>query len=179
MLQPTKPGFFGGKVFDLITEYKEVKPNLFEEYKSVLEWRTPSDTLIVPLMNWYSNDIHNIIKMNDLNGTFMFNSSKQVSIHYLMLNVDRNVRFIKYPKSRKTDDEKELDFLIPYILRFYNWSEREYEFYKKFINLRDPELHMILDKQFALEKDEARKLGIKREKIDVKFISAPKVKGFF
>ena len=53
------------------------------------------------------------------------------------------------------------------------------KFYKGFINLKDPELHQMLDRAFAFEKDEARKLGIKREKIDTKFVGVPKVRGFF
>ncbi len=179
MTQPTSVGYFGGQIYNLITEYKETKPNLFEEYKNVLEWKIPSESLTVPLMNWYSNHKYNIKKMNELNFVFTHVQSKPLLTNYLMLNIDRSARFIKYPKSRKTEDEKELDFLIPYILKYYGWSEREYDFYKKFINLKDPELHMELDKNFAFEKDELRKLGMKREKIETKFVATPKIKGFF
>ena len=55
----------------------------------------------------------------------------------------------------------------------------EYEYYKDLIDLEDNELHLELDKCFALEKKELRKLGIKREKITKKFEKVCKVKGFF
>ena len=170
--------FFGTTKYNLLPEdYKEgSKTNPFIEYKRVLEGYAPDENMLVPVLNWFSNHKSNIKRMQAINRNFFYNS-KRILSHAITLNINRNIRFIKYPKKKK--EEKELDFLIPYILKYHNWSEREYDFYKNLINLEDRELHKTLDKAFAFDKKECRKLGIKREKINVKYEKKIRVKGFF
>lgn len=169
-------GFFGGRNLNLIEEPTKSKLNILQEYKDVLEGRPMSEEALVPLLNWFSNTRSNIIKMQDINRMFFY-CGKKTLCNGIFLNVNRTVRFIKYPKKPK--NEEELVFLIPYICRYYGWSEREYEFYSHLINLEDEELHLELDRQFAFDKSECRKLGIKREKIKKKYEGKPKVVGFF
>lgn len=167
-------GFFGGQVYNIIEEPKN-KTNLFEEFKSVGVGKVPDPNLLVPLLNWYSNEKLNIQQMQVINKNFFW-VPKEVLARSLVLNINKYKKWIKYPKK---GDEHELSFLIPYICKYYGWSEREYEFHKQLINLEDTELHKELDKLYAFEKPELRKLGIKREKVKVKFENFTKTKGFF
>jgi hypothetical protein len=168
-------GFFGGQKYELLEDYKKPQTNLFEEFKGLMAGKVSDENLIVPLMNWSSNNKTNINNIQDVNRNFFF-ISKTVLNHQLFFSVNRNYKFIPYPKKAP---EQELGFLIPYICKYYNWTEREYNFHKELINLEDPELHKVLDKKFAFEKDELKKLGIKREKIVHKFEKFEKTKGFF
>lgn len=167
-------GFFGGEKFDLIEEQK-TKLNLFDEFKQVLNGKVPEETLLVPLLNWYSNEKLNIQQMQNINKQFFW-VSKDILSRQMVLNINRYKTYIKYPKK---GEEEELEFLIPYICKYYKWSEREFNFNRELIDLKDENLHKELDKLFAFEKDELRKLGIKREKIEAKFEKVIKTKGFF
>jgi hypothetical protein len=169
-------GFFGGKEYDLLEEYKRPALNILEEYKRVLEGYPMNEEAIVPMLRWYSNHIKNIKNIQDINTRFFYNS-KTIVAHSIFLNIDRSIRFIKYPK--KVKDENEFAFLIPYIQKLYGWSDKEYEHYRKLINLEDPELHQLLHKKFCLEKSELRKLGMTIEKVTAKFEKIQKTKGFF
>lgn len=169
-------GFFGGREYTLLEDYKKPKLNMLEEYKKALEGYPINEELNMPLLRWFSNHIRNIHKLQPLNLRQFYNS-KSIIAHGIFLNIDRSVRFIKYPK--KIVDENELAFLIPYIMEHFGWSEREYELNKELINLEDPNLHMFLHKKFGLEKSELRKLGIKTEKVKAKFEKVQKTKGFF
>ena len=170
-----------GQSLKTVQEYKPVQANLFEEYKSVLEGRTPKKEFLGLIMNWYGNNANNVLAVNEINN-YSYNNmhffvvDDELLCHKLVLTVDRRIRFIKYPK--KSKEEHELNFLVPYIKRYYGWSDHEWEMYKGFFNLEDPELHRTLDAQFVFEKDEARKVGIKREKITAKFEGKIK-KGWF
>jgi len=171
-------GFFGSIKYNLLPDdYKETsKTNPFIEYKRVLEGFSPDQNMLIPLVNWFSNHKLNITTMQRANRNLFYNK-KSIIAHYIALNINRSVRFIKYPKTKK--EPNELDFLIPYILRYYSWSQREYEFHKDLINLEDRDLHLTLHRAFALEKKELRKLGIKQEKIKVKFEKHQRTRGFF
>lgn len=169
-------GFFGGRRLNLIDIPVKEKLNILQEYKDVLSGIPMKEDALVPLLNWFSNHKRNIEKIQKVNQRFFF-VSKRILSHSIFWSIDRSVRFIKYPKKNK--ETHELDFLVPYILRYYNWSEKEYDFYKDLIDLEDEELHKELDKQFAFDKKECRKLGISRTKIRVKYESKPKIRGFF
>lgn len=172
----SKIGFFGGEKYDLLEDYKKPQANLFAEFKGLMDGKKiPDENLIVPLMNWSSNNKVNINNIQNINKNFFF-VSKKVLNHQLFLSVNRNYKFIQYPKKAP---EQDLNFLIPYICKYYNWTEREYNFHKDLIDLEDREFHKILDKKYSFEKDELRKLGIKREKIKHKFEKYEKTKGFF
>lgn len=169
-------GTFGGKVHNLLEDYKKPKVNLLEEFKECMDGKVPSEDVLVPLLNWYSNHITNIRAMQSFNQHFFW-ADKRVLARYMCLNLNRRVKFIKYPKKKK--DEHELAFLIPYVQRLYGWSEREWKMYEKLVNLEDRELHQILNKKFALDKKELKKLGITNVKIKAKYEGKPKVQGFF
>ena len=173
-------GFFGTIKYDLLpVDYKEEnKTNPFIEYKRVLGGYSSDEKMLVPILNWFSNHKANIKKMQNVNRCFFYNS-KSVIAHNITLNINRGVTFIKYPKKKKKEDEHELIFLVPYIMKYYSWSEREYGFYEKFIDLEDRDLHAELDKAFAFDKKECRKLGITRKKIKAKYQKYEKTKGFF
>ena len=167
-------GFFGGEVFNLIDEQK-TKLNLFEEFKDVLKGKVPEETLLVPLLNWYSNEKLNIHQIQNINKQFFW-VSKDILSRQMVLNINRYKTYIKYPKK---GEEDELSFLIPYICKYYGWSEREYKYHQDLIDLKDENLHKELDRLYAFEKDELKKLGMKREKIEAKFEKVIKTKGFF
>lgn len=169
-------GFFGGIKYDIIEEYKEYKPALFEEYMKVRDGILSSEDCLVPLMMWYSNHIDNIKAIQDLNKKFFY-VNKSILNRGLLLRTKRYIKFITYPKNKK--EENELDFLIPYVIKYYGWSEREYNLYKGLINLEDTDLHLELNRCFALDNKELKKLGIKQEKIQAKYEKESKVKGFF
>jgi hypothetical protein len=171
----TKIGHFGGQTFNLLEDYKKPSLNLFQEFKGLMAGKLPDETLLVPLINWASNNKANINKIQQVNRNFFY-VSKSVLNHQLLFSVNRNYSFIKYPKKAP---EQELHFLIKYICKYYNWTEREYQFHKDLINLKDEELHKILDKKYSFEKDELKKLGMKRVKIKHKFEKFEKTKGFF
>lgn len=170
--------FFDGRKVQLIEEYKETKPNLLEEFKGLREGsRLPSDEVLFPLINWCSNDKKTILDISFL-ATRFFYIDKNITKHRLWQIIAGKGYFIKYPSSKK--EEGELDWLIPYICRYYGWtSEREYFLYKDFINLKDETLHKTLHKSFGFEPSECRKLGLEVVKVKAKFEGAPRVKGFF
>ena len=167
-------GFFGGEVYNLIDEPKKVT-NMLEEFKSVFNGKVPDSTLLVPLLNWFSNEKLNIQQMQKINKNFFW-CNKEILSRQLLLNINKHKSWIKYPKK---GEEHELNFLIPYICRYYKWSNREYEYHKHLINLEDTKMHLELDRLYAFEKPELRKLGLKREKIKTKFEDFSKTKGFF
>ena len=169
-------GFFGGRKLNLIEEPKKATPNLLEAFKGLMDGIKPPVDLLVPILAWSSNTKKNIGRMQVANRNFFY-ASKNVLMNYIVLNVDRNQRFIKYPKAKK--EEHELSFIIPYIQRYYGWSDREWEFNKEFIDLEDAELHQMLHRLYVFEDKERKKLGIKKEKINAKFEGHKKVKGFF
>lgn len=171
----SKTGFFGGEKYDLLEDYKKPQTNLFQEFKGLMAGKLPDEDLLVPLMNWVSNNKRNINNIQNINRNFFY-VNKSVLNRSLVLNMNRNFSFIPYPKKRK---EQETDFLIPYICKYYDWTERDYHFHKDLIDLEDPELHKILDKKYCFEKDELKKLGMKREKIKHKYEKYEKTKGFF
>lgn len=169
--------FFGKQQVNILEEYKPAKANLFEEYKRTLQGYCPDANLLVPLLNWFSNHPTNIKEMQFINERF-FSVKDTILIHNLTLNINHQLRFIKYPKKSKEKKDEELDFLIPYIQRYYGWSDREYHFHKHLIDLEDEELHQVLHKRFALEPKECRKLGIRIEKVKKKY-EGKIVRGFF
>lgn len=165
--------FFGGKTI-VQEEYKKPTTNPFMEFQKVIAGEYFEEEMLVPLMNWFSNNKYNISPMQDINRNFFW-VSKPILCHSLFMRVNRSYKFIKYPKKEKEDDS--LDFLKDYVKRYYCWSDREYNFYEKFIDLNDQELINTLDRYFAFDDKECRKLGIKRDKIKVKFEAVKK--GFF
>jgi len=164
-------GQFGGK--EIMSEvYVKPKTNLYMEFQKIYSNQLTDVDLLVPLMNWYSNYTGNILKMQKLNRSFFY-SDKNVLNHYMVLSVNKNFKFIKYPKKTKDDE----DFIVGYIKRYYNWTDREYEFYKEFVKV-DEELIAKLDQKYGFDNSECKKLGIKREKITKKF-EAPVKRGWF
>src|SRR6056297_2740033 len=111
-------GHFGGQRFNLLEDYKKPQVSLFEEFKKLMGGRLTDEDLIVPLINWSSNNKANIMKIQDINRNFFY-VNKSILNHQLLLSINRNYNFIKYPKKGGKSD---LDFLIPYICKYYDWS---------------------------------------------------------
>lgn len=168
--------FFGKKELNLI-DYEKPKTNPFLEYKRTLEGYVPDSTMLVPLQNWFSNHPNNVKKVQFINDHFFF-VSKDILARTLTLNIDRRIKFIKYPKKPVNEIDEELAWLIPYICKYYSWSEREFQLHQELIDLTDEELHQALHKRFGFDKKECRKLGIKNEKIVAKY-DGRKIQGFF
>lgn len=169
-------GYFGGKKTNILEDYVKPKINLFEQYKRVQSGGLGNDECLIPLMNWFSNHEANIINIQKINKRFFY-VNKKILNRQLSLKINQNIRFIKYPKKPK--NEHPYNFLIPYIQKFYSWSDKEWNFYKDFFDLNDEKLHIKLHRNFAFDKKECRKLGIKIEKINVKYEAVNKTKGFF
>lgn len=167
-------GYFGGRE-RIIIERKEERANPFEEYKKVLDGSPMNSDFLVMLLRWFSNHENNIVKLQAANKNFFF-VDKEILARYVFLNIDRKVRFIKFPKSAK--EKHDLDFLIPYICKYYCWSEREYEYYKDLISLEDTELYEVLNNSFGFSDEELKKVGLKREKSKEKY-DGRKIRGFF
>ena len=155
--------------------YVAPKINMFEEYKKAVFGKAFDPALNVPIMRWCSNNIGNIKGMSFVSKNF-FNMPKEMIMRSIVLHTKVH-KITKYPKKDK--NENKIDFLIPYICKHYGWSEREYGYYKEFIDLEDIELHSFLDNQFGFDKKECRILGIKRKKSKLKFVDKPAVRGFF
>jgi len=169
-------GYFGGKTVDLLTDYKKPSTNPFFEYKKCLAHEMFDETMLVPLLKWFSNSTKNIRQMQKINEQFFF-VDKTILSHQLFLSINRSVRFIKYPK--KDMVEHEFGFLVPYIQRLYGWSDREYSFYADLIDLGDTELHQELHRMFGFDSKECRKLGISFKKIKAKYSGKTKEVGYF
>jgi len=168
-------GFFGGRQVTLIEIPKASGPGLFDAHKALGTGVPPPDDMVIPLMIWNSNYLANVEAMQRVNELF-FRVDKSVLCRQLALNIDRSYRWMKYPKKLK--EENDLDFLIPYVQRLHGWSDREWRFYRAFIKLDDKQLQLQLHRAFGLEPTELKKLGIKPEKVDVKFkANAPR--GYF
>lgn len=170
-----KENYFGKYKEPELLEYKKSNVNILEVYKGVQAGRVPQSDLLIPMYRWYSNHIYNIRPMQKINKYFFW-VNKEVLSRMLVLNINRNIKWIKTLPKKEDED---FAFLIPYICKYYNWSEKEFEHYKQFFDLKSHDLHLELDKIYAFEKAECRKLGIKREKIKVKFEAVQKTKGFF
>ena len=166
--------YFGNSIVK-IPDYQEPKPNLLDALSKTIAGEAPAEGLIIPLMTWLSNHPNNIQGMQLTNQHFFW-ANKSILTHMIPLNIDKSIRFIKYPKS-KTEKDDSFDFLIPHLLRYYEWSEKEYEHYKELIDLGDKELHTKLHQAFGFTQQECRKLGISFEKLKIKF--EKKKPGFF
>jgi len=158
-----------------IIEYKKSNVNILDVFRGVQNGKVPQVDLLIPMFRWYSNHIYNIQQMQNINRYFFW-VSKEVLSRQLVLGINRHVKFIKtLPKKVEGD----FDFIIPYILKYYGWSKKEWGHYKQFFNLGSHDLHLELDKIYTFEKSECRKLGIKRDKIKTKFEGIRKTKSFF
>jgi hypothetical protein len=163
-------GIFGGK--EVVNyEVEKNKVNLYQEFQKKFNGELASEELLVPLLKWYSNYKNNILNMQKINRHFFY-VDKKILNHGVFL-LTSNFKFIKYPKKKKNED----DFLIEYIKKYYGWSDREYQFYKDFLDV-DEEMINRLDRHFGFDDVECKKFGIKRKKINVKY--EPNVKkGWF
>jgi hypothetical protein len=168
-------GYFGKYKAPELLDYKKSNVNILEVFKGVQNGKVSSPDLLIPMYRWYSNHIYNINNMQNINRYFFWVKPEILS-RMLVLGINRNIRFIKtLPKKTEND----FDFIIPYICRYYKWSRKEFEHYKQFFDLGSHELHLELDRMYSFEKQECRKLGIKRDKIKTKFEEVRKTKSFF
>lgn len=171
-----KMSYFGDSTVK-IDEFKEVKLGLFDHYNRVFEGYVPPEDMLVPLMNWFSNSRNNIQAMQNVNQYFFW-ADKKILSRMIILNVDLRNKWLKYPKRRIEDDETAM-FIIPFVCEYYGWTEREYDRYAQFIDLKDTELLQELHRAFGFTSSECKKLGIPFEKIKAKFEKTKISRGYF
>jgi hypothetical protein len=140
------------------------KPNpLFDSYKLLFDGKdTDLDKIPTsvhkPLIHWVSFSRDNIEICQKLNKYFMYVPSK-ILIWILYYKIDIDNRFVK--RMKPVYDNK-FDFLKDYLKRYFNWSEREYNFNKKVIDklVVDKEVMKELNETFGFSQQECKKLDL-------------------
>lgn len=118
------------------------------------------DNMLRTLTIWSSGYWKNTNLCNFINKHFFFVKPK-ILISLLSLGIDKNQRFIRYPKSAKDKDDK-LEIIKPYLKKIYKWGEREFNFQKNIVIglMTDKKFLNDLNKKVGFDKSECKKLGI-------------------
>jgi len=123
------------------------------------------DNTLYPSMMWFSNYWKNTKYCNFINKHFFFVNPK-ILLGLLSLTVDKNRKFIKYPKSKQEKDKK-MEVIKPYLKKIYGWGEREFQFQVHLINLDDLTFIHEINKKVGFSKQECKILGIKLKNFKV------------
>lgn len=159
-----------------VDEYVKPKLNYSEQWDKLFGCQDIDEGMIIPFMRRLSTFKGNVQNMQ-LANMYFFTIPKSVVRHFIVLQKNHGFKFMKSLKKEKSDDK--LQFLYDAVCRYYNWSMREFELHKEFIDLMDPDLHTMLHHKYGFEKKECKILGITDEKIKVKFTEVPRQKGWF
>ncbi len=123
--------------------------------------------MLFPLMTWNSGEASNIRACNEVNKLFYF-VKPRILMGLLSLTINKNTRFIRYPKT-KAEKDKKLLILKPHLKKLYKWSEREWK-----LNLvhtkpltGDKEFLRELSIIVGMEKKECKALGIEFKKFKI------------
>lgn len=140
------------------------KLNLYEAYKIVSggkesELELIPSAMMFPLIRWFSFEKSNVNVCNTLNIQFKYVNYKLLRwLLYFKINIER--KYIKYLKASKEDDK--LLFLEEAIKKYFNYSEREYQFSKKILDkqLLSQDFKKMLSVAFGFDQKQCRALGV-------------------
>lgn len=167
--------YFGNQQ-TVLEEFVIPKVNYQTEWDKLFDCKDFADELLIPFMKRLSCADCNVDNMQ-LANEYFFTVNKGVVRHFIVLQKKNGYKYMKSLKKEDKDDK--LDFLIEYVCKYYNWTKKEFDYHKEFIDLMDSKLHLELHKTFGFEKNECKLLGITQDKIKVKFEKVQKVKGWF
>lgn len=130
------------------------------------EYNEDDRKFLYPLMIWFSGNYKNIQLCNTINKNFYFCKNKHL-FDVLFLGIDKSFRFIKYPKKRVEESEKD-----KILIKYLKLDEREFNKQKKIIDLlyQSKESLEELNKKVGFDKSECKILDVefKTFKIDKK-----------
>jgi hypothetical protein len=126
------------------------------------------------LNNWIGNEKSNLKLFVNISEGILAGVPKSILIKEMFLNVNKHIKFIKYPKDAEKEID-ELEWLKDYFTQYYKWSKRETNLYwniiKAYLSTQEHKEEIakkfgLNDKErklFGLEKLEVIKLEIKKE----------------
>lgn len=167
--------YFGNQQ-TVIEELVLPKVNYQTEWDNLFNNKDFAEELLIPFMKRLSCAECNVDNIQ-LANEYFFTVDKNVVRRFIVLQKNNSYKYMKSLKKDEKDDK--FDFLIEYICKYYNWTKKEYELHKEFVDLMNNELHLKLHKTFGFDKNECKVLGITQDKIKVKFEKVQKVKGWF
>ena len=144
---------------------------LFESYKLFFDGkeedlsRVPSN-LLKPLLHWFSFNKENIDFCQVLNRQFKYIPSDMLKyILYYKIDVEN-----RFQKRFKTVYDAKFDFLKDYLMKYFDWSEREFFFEKKLIDemIKNDDIKNLFHEVFGFSESECKKLNIKYETLSKK-----------